>query len=116
MSRTVIDPKKYHIKKGESWWIVHPNSRSKFILPHNAMTLCIEDFLDFKKSVVYSIFQDENFLGWVNVRQGGNTYSMPEYVFARYFDPAPFIESNHSFYSPQSSAPSLYEAEISFKG
>lgn len=87
-----IDPSNYPLKKGESWWIVHPNSSGgEFLIPYGAITLCTNDFLDFKKNTIYAVAQASED-GWVNIlKTPDESYSVPQYLFARYFDANVFI-------------------------
>ena len=93
MKRNRIDPMEYPIKKGESWWVVHPNIRTaEFRIPSGAITCCIEDFLSiFEKGCVYSIVSTDSHNGWVTVAGGKELYDMPQYIFARYFDAEAFV-------------------------
>jgi hypothetical protein len=92
MKRIRIDPMEYPLKKGELWWIVHPNvATAEFRVPHGGITLCTKDFLTFRQNVVYSVVGADNHNGWVTVVEDGNLYDMPQYLFARYFDAEAFV-------------------------
>jgi len=92
MRRLRVDPMEYPIEKGESWYLVHPNTNgSEFRIPAGAITLCLEDFLDFKKNTVYSVLSADNHNGWVTVASGSTLYDMPQYLFARKFDAEAFV-------------------------
>jgi hypothetical protein len=88
-----IDPREYPPESGESWWVIHPNYKNcEFRVPHGGITLCVSDFLNFKKGTLYQVdpcFGD----GWIMVYTSNfkETYEMPEYLFARYFDANVFI-------------------------
>lgn len=92
MQRVRIDPMDYPPKKGESWWIVHPNiSTAEFRIPSGGITACLEDFLCFKQNVVYRVVAADNHNGWVTVIGDNIIYDMPQYLFARYFDAEAFV-------------------------
>ena len=92
MKRVRIDPIEYPLRRGESWWVVHPNTgTSEFRIPHGGITLCTKDFLTFKQNIVYSIVGYDNHNGWVSVVEGNILYDLPQYLFARYFDAEAFV-------------------------
>lgn len=91
MNRITIQPKEHPRKVGESWYVVHPNSRGcEFRIPYGAVTGCLEDFQKCKQGVLYSVLSTGN-SGWVAVKTADVIYEMPEYVFARYFDAEAFV-------------------------
>jgi len=93
MRRTRINPSDFPPFKGESWWIVHPNtSGAEFRIPIGAMTVCKEDFMGvFKQNTAYNILGTDNHNGWVSVESLGDIYDMPQYLFSRYFDAEVFV-------------------------
>ena len=85
-----IDPRQYPLKTGESWWVVHPNSGgSEFKIPHKAVTVCTENFLQFKSGTVYAVTEGKS--GWVDVWTTDFKCEMPQYIFARHFDAEAFV-------------------------
>lgn len=91
MKRLVISPEKNPRKKGESWYVVHPNAKGcRFSIPYMAVTVCTEDLVECRKNTVYPVFAEGD-LGWVMVRTTTADYVMPEYVFARHFDAEAFV-------------------------
>lgn len=92
MRRQRIDPMTYPLKKGESWWIVHPNiATAEFRVPMGAITICTQNFVPFEQNMVYSILGVDNHSGWITLCCGDVVYDMPQYVFARYFDAEAFV-------------------------
>jgi hypothetical protein len=93
MKRIKIDFTEFPPVKGESWWIVHPNTAgAEFRIPSGAISVCTKDFMDiFKQNVVYNILSADNHNGWITVEGNGNIYDMPQYLFARYFDAEVFV-------------------------
>ena len=82
----------YPLEKGESWWVVHPNTpHTEFKVPAGGVTVCIEDFMGFSKNIVYTILGDDPHNGWITVQSSYEVVEMPYYVFARYFDAQAFI-------------------------
>jgi len=95
MDRKRIDSMDFPPNNGESWWIVHPNcNTANFRIPSGACTLCLNDFLDFKKNTVYSVISADNHNGWVTVVCANTIYDMPQYLFARNFDAESFVVGN----------------------
>ena len=92
MQRIRIEPQKYPIKKGESWWVVHPNTAgAEFRIPNGAITVCLHDFEIFKQNIAYSVISLDAHNGWIIVEGGGDLYEMPQYLFARNFDAEAFV-------------------------
>ena len=93
MKRNRIDPMEHPIKKGESWWIVHPNIKTaEFRVPNGAVTCCLKDFEEvFKEGCIYSVIAADAHNGWVTVAGGKELYDMPQYIFARHFDAEAFV-------------------------
>lgn len=92
MRQVRISPGSYPIKKGETWWIVHPNtSGCEFRIPMGGMTLCTLDIEVFQKNTVYPVLSADNHNGWVSVGACGTIYEMPQYLFARHFDAEAFV-------------------------
>jgi hypothetical protein len=124
MPKITIRPEDHPPMKGESWWIVHPNSKDKFTLPTGAVTLCVENFLSFKELTAYPVTNENVDSGWINVQCDETVYCMPEYLFKRYFDVALFVESvawwnpkEHSpLYGPVPYGPISYPNFYSTKG
>jgi hypothetical protein len=88
--RTRIEQSDYPLNKGESWWVVNPNSSGgEFIIPQGASTACLISLLDFKAGTVYRVGTERE--GWVFVINGDHVVEMPQYVFARHFDAEIFI-------------------------
>jgi hypothetical protein len=91
---TKILPESFPMKPGESWWIIHPNNAyAEFIAPVGAMTICKEDFLNFKRDILYMIIGNDNNNGWITLKTEDMVVLMPYYVFARYFDAEVFIKN-----------------------
>lgn len=106
-----LNPVEHPLIKGESWWIVHPNSAgAEFIIPARAITACLKDFMDFKKGTLYSIRNAEED-GWVDViavdtltesNSIEKIICMPQYIFARYFDAEVFVRGiNNAYIKPR---------------
>jgi hypothetical protein len=92
MQHNRIDPLKYPLKNGESWWVVHPNdSRCKFKLPSGAITVCQQELECFVPNTAYRVVSSDNHNGWVTVEGEGNLYDMPQYLFARCFDAEAYV-------------------------
>jgi hypothetical protein len=92
MTYIKVEPMVHPRENGESWWIVHPNTRgSEFKIPSGAVTACTTDFLGFKAGTVYPVLEIPAEKGWVGVKREQAIYLMPEYVFARYFDAEAFV-------------------------
>jgi len=92
MKRIRIEPMEFPLEKGESWWIVHPNTKTaEFRVPAGAITACIKDFLCFKENVVYDVVSADNHNGWVTVVVEDKLYDMPQYLFSRHFDAEAFV-------------------------
>lgn len=92
MSRVRVDPMEYPLEKGESWWIVHPNTRAaEFRVPTGAITACLDGFLEFYVGKVYNVVSCDNHNGWVTLICGTTIYDMPQYLFARKFDAEAFV-------------------------
>lgn len=92
MRRLKIDPQQHPIQKGESWWVVHPNTAgSEFRIPSGAITVCLEDLLIFKKDIAYNVVALDAHNGWITVEGSGDLYEMPQYLFARHFDAEAFV-------------------------
>ena len=54
--RKRIDPMKYPLKEGESWWMVHPNDgKLELKIPIGAPAFCVQEFLDFGKGKIYKV-------------------------------------------------------------
>ena len=87
-----IDPMQYPLKKGESWWVIHPNQPNvKFHAPAGAITVCTESFLNFNQSVAYTILNNDTHNGWITLACNSDVIEMPYYIFVRYFDAEAFI-------------------------
>ena len=87
-----IDPIDFPILTSEHWWIIHPNTRNvEFKIPSGAVTACTNDFLEFKRGIVYRIVSQDKNNGWVSVADKETIVEMPEYLFARNFDAEIFI-------------------------
>lgn len=86
-----IEAKDYPLAKGESWWIVHPNSKGgEFLIPNSACTACLKDLLSFKKGIIYNVFPSTSD-GWVCVSCTENMVELPQYLFRRHFDAEIFV-------------------------
>ena len=93
MNFIVINPQEEPMRKGESWWIVHPNIKAaEFKVPHNASALCTKEYRSFKEGTVYSIVSCDNNNGWIMIQSLTELVKMPHYVFARYFDAEAFVK------------------------
>ncbi len=89
-----IDPHDYPIRKGESWWLVHPNTKnSEFFVPSGAIAFCKRAFIagDFKANTVYTVTGNKPNEGYLTVMSKSSVVTMPYYVFARYFDAEAFV-------------------------
>lgn len=89
-----VDPNSEPLKKGESWWIVHPNDGyTEFVVPSNSISFCRETFGVFKKGITYSVVGDKSESGWITLATKSDIVEMPYYVFARYFDAEAFVRN-----------------------
>ena len=92
---TRIEQSDYPLNKGESWWIINPNSSGgEFIVPSGAATACLTNFMEFKAGIIYRVDIKED--GWVCAINGDHVIEMPQYVFAKFFDAEIFIRGRVS--------------------
>jgi len=89
--RTRVEQADYPLAKGESWWIVNPNSSGgEFKVPTGAATACLVSLMDFKVGTVYRVNIETE--GWVSVINNDHVVEIPQYLFARHFDAEVFIK------------------------
>jgi hypothetical protein len=106
--RTKIEQSDYPLAKGESWWIVNPNSSGgEFIVPDGGATACMLNLLDFKVGTVYRVNIETE--GWVSVINQDHVVEMPQYLFARHFDAEVFIKGP---VTPEIKAPANWKSPI----
>jgi len=109
-----LDPRQYPRAQGESWWIVNPNTKScSFTIPSRAITACLNDLLTFKEGTLYDVREGD--LGWVEVNSEETYCSMPQYVFARYFDAEAFIIGSFTREELERAIPFDYKPSLPMK-
>jgi len=96
-----VSPEQHPLKKGESWWVVHPNDGDlEFSIPRGAYSYCQRSFNQFEEGKTYPIVSNDKDNGWISIATTNAVYEMPYYVFARYFDKDSFIKiaANRKFH------------------
>jgi len=92
MKHQRINPEDHPPKKGESWWVVHPNRKGcEFKVPTGAITVCTETIFPWKKDYVAEVIAVDYHNGWITLKGDGDYYDMPFYFFARHFDAEAFV-------------------------
>ena len=92
-----LNPMEYPLKKGESWYLTHPNNKNcEFKVPQGGVTLCMNSLFDFTAGRIYEISDNDPDNGWITVACKETVVKMPYYVFARYFDAECFVRGTFS--------------------
>lgn len=88
-----IDPAKYPLIEGESWWFISPNNaENELVIPPDAMIMCcVEGLEDFVPGEAYRVQRVDDHYGWITIQNNDSLYEIPPYIIARYFDIEPFI-------------------------
>lgn len=94
MSRRVIQAKSYPIQEGESWWVVHPNNGNvEFFAPIGAITVCTKAFEGIEANSIVHISDNDEAKGYISITFEEDTFEIPYYIFARYFDAEAFVKA-----------------------
>lgn len=97
-----VDTTEEPMRQGESWWVVHPNAGgAEFKVPHDAMTLCIQEYRSFREGRMYSVISCDTNTGWIVIQSLSEIVRMPLYIFSRYFDSEAFVTGS---FKPNSTA------------
>lgn len=114
MSRIKISTQEFPPRKGESWWIVHPNNGNVvFYAPIGAQTVCTNNFMSFNKGLAYNISDNDSVNGYITVQSQNEIVEMPYYLFARHFDAEAFVTpaANKQFHLGKAGLPANYRFE-----